>query len=327
MWDMNNYHHLNQNDREMIFLYLGQGKSFRQIGKILHRDHRTIGRELERNEDKEYSPSSAQKLARERRINTKVGKLDDQSLRNYIIRKLGAHWSPEQISGRLKLKVPNLGISTESIYQFIYDKSNKKLGLWEFLRRRHPKRQLFNQRKVKCKNQIPNRVLISERPVEVALRKEMGHWETDNMEGRKMIPGAVSVNVERKSHLTRLAKLNGKKADEKSFSIISQFSGWPDYLIKTITMDNGTENFEHEKVAKTLGCKTYFCNPYHAWEKGTVENTIGLVRQYFPKGTDLSQVKQGDLNWVAWELNNRPRKILGYYTPSEIFNKETGWVT
>lgn len=323
---MKNYHHLALCEREMIFLYQGQGKSTREIGRLLGRNHRTIAREIKRNSHSQYLPSLAQKLACDRRKESKTGKLSDPTLKHYIIGKLGKHWSPEQIAGRLRLKVPSLSISFESIYQFVYAKENRSLKLWDFLRRRHPKRQLFQQRKVKVRS-IPNRVFIENRPLKATLRKEAGHWETDNMEGLKKIPGAVSVNVERKSHLTRLFKLTNKQAEEKSNSLITQFDSWPRNLVKTLTMDNGTENYEHEKVTQALGCKTYFCHPYHAWEKGTVENTIGLVRQYFPKRTDLSGITQADLNWVAWELNNRPRKILGFYTPSEILYKDTGWVT
>lgn len=324
---MKNYHHLSLSERELIFLYSGQEKNGREIAKLLGRHHRTISRELQRNSHSKYFPSLAQQFCEKRRQNRQVGKLSDPALRNYLIAKLGKHWSPEQISGRLKLKVPALSISFESIYQFVYEKENRSLKLWEFLRRRHPKRQLFKQRKVKCKSQIPHRIFLEQRPEKANLRKETGHGETDNMEGLKKIPSAVSVTVDRKNHFTRLFKLKGKQAEEKSNSIILQFANWPRDLIKTLTMDNGLENYEHEKVAKILHCQTFFCHPYHPYEKGTVENTIGLVRQYFPKKTDLSKIAQADLNWVAWELNNRPRKILGFYTPSEILYKDTGWVT
>lgn len=124
-----------------------------------------------------------------------------------------------------------------------------------------------------------------------------------------------------------MARLENKKAEEKSQSMINQFYRWPSPLVKTITMDNGLENHDHEETARILNCQTYFCNAYHAWEKGTVENTIGLVREYIPKKTDLSEIAKADLNWIAWELNNRPRKRLGFLTPSEVFYKETGWGT
>ncbi|MBI5465545.1 IS30 family transposase [Candidatus Gottesmanbacteria bacterium] len=324
---MKNYNHLKQTDRELIFLYRGQGKSYREIARLIGKDYRTIGREILRNNCHGYLPSLAQKLADKRRKQSKVGKFDDPLVRKYVIAKLGRHWSPEQISGRLKLKVPALSISYEGIYQFVYGRENRKLRLWEFLRRRHSKRQLFNQGKVRAKNRIPNRVLISERPLEANLRQEVGHWETDNMEGIKSIPLAVSVNVDRKSGVVKMDKLLNKKAEEKAMSLINQFNKWPSPLIKTLTMDNGLENHNHEKVAYFLNCQTFFCNPYHAWEKGTVENTIGLVRQYVPKGTDLTNITRADLNWIAWELNNRPRKRLGFLTPSEVFYKETGWGT
>lgn len=325
MWDMKNYHHLNQNERELIFLSLGQKKSYRQIADLIGKDQRTIGREIRRNGLEKYSPSLAQDLTNKRRKESKRGKLDDSLVRKYIIGKLSRHWSPEQIAGRLRLKRSDLSVSTESVYQFIYARENKRLRLWEFLRRRHPKRQLFNQRRLKAKNRIPNRVLILERPQEANLRQKVGHWETDNMEGIKTVPDAVSVCVDRKSKLVKIDKLKSKKARNKKNSLINQFNRWPSSLIKTLTMDNGAENYEHEKVARALNCPTFFCNPYHAWEKGTVENTIGLVRQYIPKKTDLSETTKAELNQIAWELNNRPRKTLGFLTPSEVFYRETGW--
>lgn len=334
MWDMENYNHLNQNERELIFLFLGQGKSYREIARLVKKSHQTIGYEITRNSVKnpktkklEYFPSVAQKLTDKRRKETKVGKLDDPLIRKYVIRKLGRHWSPEQISGRLKLKAPHLAVSAEGIYQFIYSRENKRIKLWEFLRRRHSQRQLFNQRRLKAKNRIPNRVLISQRPLEANKRLEIGHWETDNMEGIKSISLAVSVNADRKSGVVKMDTLKNKKAEEKATSLINQFNKWPSRLTKTLTFDNGVENHDHEKVAYVLNCKTFFCHPYHAWEKGTVENTIGLVRQYIPKGTDLTKITKADLNWIAWELNNRPRKRFGFLTPSEVFYQETGWST
>lgn len=332
MWDMKKYNHIDLNEREQIFLYLGQGKKYREIGRILGRDHRAIREEVKRNSKKnsrskvvEYSPSLAQNLAAKRRKESKFGKLDNPVLKNYVIRKLGSHWSPEQISGRLKRKAPNLYVSAIAIYDFIYDKENNRLRLWEFLRHRHPKRQLFNGSRVKAKNSIPNRVFIDKRPQEANLRKEVGHWETDNIEGIKTNTDTISIAVDRKSIFTKMDKLLSQTSEEKSESIIGQFERLPGNVAKTFTMDNGMENTKHEKIARFLGCETYFCNAYHFWEKGTVENTIGLVREYIPKGTDLSKITKAEVSAIAWELNNRPRKKLGFKTPLEVFFKEAGW--
>lgn len=335
MWSMKKYKHLSIKERELIFLYQRQGKSSREIGRLINRDHRTIGRELKRNSEtkkkggKQYSPFEAQALADERRKESKLTtkKLADPVLRKWVIRKLGKGWSPEQIAGRLKLKVPGLSVSHEIIYQFIYARKNRKLRLWELLRRRHPRRQFSGLRKAKKGRPIPGRIFIDQRPEEANLRLVIGHWETDNMEGPRISKACVSVNVDRRSSVVKLGRLKNKEAKEKEESIVNQLGKFPNQLVKTITMDNGKENTYHQRIAKRLGCETYFCNPYHSWEKGSVENMIGLVRQYLPKGTDLAKVTQGELSWVAWQLNHRPRKKLGYYTPSEIFEKETGWGT
>lgn len=333
---MKKYQHLAIGERELIFLYHQQGKSNREIARLIGKDQRTIGRELKRNSESEkkggerqYSPFRAQSLADQRRKDSKlkVKKLTDPALRGWVIRKLGKGWSPEQIAGRLKLKVSDLAVSYETIYQFIYARENRKVRLWELLRRRHSRRQFTGLRKVKRKRLIPGRIFIEQRPEEANLRLVVGHWETDNMEGLRKTPACVSVNVDRRSYVVKLGKLKNKKAEEKENSLVNQLGKLPRRLVRTLTMDNGLENCRHQKVARKLGCQTYFCNPYHSWEKGTVENTIGLVRQYLPKGTNLTEITQGELSWIAWQLNHRPRKKLGYYTPSEIFEKETGWVT
>lgn len=327
---MKQYNHITEYERELIFLYHNQGKSNREIGQLLGRDRRTISRELKRNSTtvtKRYLPSSAQLLATTRRKKSKVSKLDDPALRSFVISKLGSHWSPEQIAGRLRLKAPNSYVSYETIYGFIYHPANKKLKLWEFLRREHPRRELFHGRQTKKLRQIPYRVFISERPEEANLRVTIGHWETDMMEGRRKTGGHVSALCDRKSLFVKLGKVTSKKPEEKHASMISLFRPEERSLVKTITMDNGAENFHHYKVAQALSCKTYFCNPYHAWEKGTVENTIGLVRQYFPKGTDLTEVLQEELTQIAYELNSRPRKKLRFKTPLEVFKSEANWGT
>lgn len=336
MQHMNHYTQLRLEEREQIFFFLSKGKSVREIGRLLQRNHRTIGREIKRNQKGgeittssiNYSPSVAQTQVAARRAGAKKGlrRLDKPFLKHWVIRKLGQGWSPEQIAGRLKLRAPQRYVSHETIYQFIYAKENRQLKLAEFLRRRHQRRQEKHSRSSQ-RVKIPGRIPIQERPLTANQRLEVGHWETDNMEGKRGVGGGVSATVERKCLLTRLSKVASKAASQKEAALERNFAHWPTHLIKTITYDNGTENFSHQNTAKKLKCQTYFCHPYHSWEKGTVENTIGLVREYLPKGMDLSTVTQGDLSWIADQLNQRPRKKLGYYTPSEIFEKETGWVT
>ena len=323
MVDMKNYTHLNTAERELIFLSLGQGKSCREIGQILSRSHTTIQREIKRNGQDEfsnplpgYSPQRAAQAAEQRRKESKAAKLDDLSIRHFVVGKLTRGWSPEQISGRLELKAPNCSISHETIYQFIYAKENKPLRFWEFLRRGHKRRRLFGGRKSQSAKRlsIPNKTLISQRPVEVNQRARIGDFESDLMEGIRSSQGFVSVTVDRKSGFVLLDKLATKEADQRAEAIIDTLGKLPT-ANRTLTLDNGLENYEHEEISRSLGLKTYFCNPYHSWEKGTVENTVGLVRSYLPKKTDLNPVTQSDLNIIAGELNHRPRKRHGFYTP------------
>ncbi len=318
---MKNYTHISTNERELIFLYLGQGKGFREIGSLLGRNDRTIAREVENNGGiTGYSPSKAQKRYEIKRQNSKCNKLDDAFLKDFVVSKLNRGWSPEQIAGRIKLLNPDVAISHETIYKFIYSKDFKDFRYWEFLRRGHTRRQNKHARKAKrCKHlEIPNKINIANRPTDANTRSKIGHWETDLMEGTKKSSKVVNVSVDRKSGYVLLDILKSKEAFPKADSLIKSLK----YLPKSsVTFDNGTENFKHELVSSMTGCKTYFCNAYHAWEKGTVENTIGLVRSYVPKRTSLEDITIADLRSISMELNNRPRKRLGYLTPFEVMCK------
>lgn len=333
---MKNYTHLTQNEREVIFLQLSRGLSWRQVGSLLGRSHTTIAREVKRNtsphpespmEESFYSPAQASLLAARRRGISRKGRLEEEpDLQRFVIRCLGRGWSPEQIAGRLQLKVPERALSHETIYQFVYAKENRPLRLWEFLRRGRCRRQgLFSRKAQTAKRlQIPDRVPIEQRPLEADQRLKVGHFEADLMEGKRSQREAVAVAVDRRTGYLLLDKLESKEADPRAETLIRSLAALH-VVVKTITVDNGTENYHHQRVAAFLRCQIFFCHPYHSWEKGTVENTIGLVRSYLPKKTDLAQVGQADLRGVAWELNHRPRKRLGFYTPAEVVFNETGW--
>ena len=318
---MKNYTQLNINDREMIFKYLSQGKSYRDIARITGRSNKTISREVGSNGGRDkYKPSEAQNRYISKRISSKSKKLDDTFLKDYVVSKLSRGWSPEQIAGRVSFLNPNLSISHETIYKFIYSKGFKDFRYWEFLRRGHIKRQNKHNRKSKrCKHlEIPNKINISMRPEEADIRSKTGHWETDLMEGTKKSSKVVNVLVDRKSGYVLLDNLKNKESYPKAYSLIRSLKYMPK---QTVTFDNGTENYKHELVSAMTGCHTYFCNAYHSWEKGTVENTIGLVRSYIPKGTNLDNISKGELKTIEWELNNRPRKRLCYLTPYEVMFK------
>ncbi len=330
---MKHYNHMTQGEREYIFLQLHQAASSRQIARDLGRNHSTILREIQRNsaprtEDcpSTYSPTAATHLARQRRQDSKRVKLEDPSLQRWVIRNLTCGWSPEQIAGRLKRQAPHAVVSYETIYQFIYSPQQRSLRLWEFLRRGYPHRRAQNGRDLHAakRSLIPHRISIDQRPPEANQRQCVGHFESDLLEGTKTSRAVVSVTVDRRSGYVILDQLPNKQPERRAAGLAHNLGQLP-FPTRTVTLDNGTENFYHARVARHLGCGIFFCHPYHAWEKGTVENTIGLLRAYIPKKTDLSTVTLTDLRTIARELNDRPRKRLAFCTPSEIVYNETGW--
>jgi len=276
--------------------------------------------------EKEYSPVKAHMEAVVLRHKSDHRKLDDPLLQTYVIRKLGDHWSPEQIAGRLKLKGSAITLVHETIYTFLYTSPLNHERLWEFLRRGHKKRERWFDRRVHCAKRaiIAGKIPITQRPEEAQARSKVGHWETDLMEGSRKTHHVVSATTERKSGAIIMDKLISKESAEKCNALIFRMERVPLHIRKTMTFDNGTENTEHRRL-HTIHMDTFFCAPYHSWEKGTVENTIGLVREYLPKGMDLTNVTQQELMTIGTALNDRPRKRLGYKTPNEVLLEEAGW--
>lgn len=333
MRGMEKYNQLTIHEREQIKLLYQQGLSYRAIAGKMGRDHRTVARELIRNSPalgpQAYCPTLAQTHTVKRRSEGRSKKLDDGALRNYVVKRLGKGWSPETIAGRLRRINSQVTICPETIYRFIYDRENRGDRYYEFLRRGHKKRESWFGRKTQTRKRliIPNKANIVLRPEEANNRETVGHLETDLMEGLRKTGGAVSVTVDRKSGLVMLDKLKSKESEERIGTLIQHLTKYPGQMRKTVTMDNGVENTQHERLQRDLGCQTFFCNPYHSWEKGTVENTIGLIRSWIPKKTDLTTINQADLNVIMLELNHRPRKKLGFSTPYEITLQETNWGT
>lgn len=330
---MKGYNHLSQPEREFIFLRHHQGVSSRQIAHELGRNHSTVLREIQRNSSASeqdaplgYSPARAAQRAKQRRQESKYAKLEDLSLQRWVIRHLTRGWSPEQIAGRLKRQAPHAAVSYEAIYQFIYSPQQRSLRLWEFLRRGHPHRRAHNGRDIQTtkRSLIPHRISIEQRPPEANRRQYVGHFESDLLAGTHPSRSVVSVTVDRKSGYVILDKLPNKQPKRRAEGLTQNLGQLP-FPVRTVTLDNGIENMQHERVARHLGCRIFFCHPYRAWEKGTVENTIGLLRSYIPKKTDLNTVTLTDLRTIARELNDRPRKRLAFCTPSEIVYNETGW--
>jgi IS30 family transposase len=314
------YKHLSLREREKLYGWLKAGFSLRETARRLGRDVSTISRELKRNAPPirtgYYLPAKAQVRALKRNIKSRTRlRLKNPEIRSYVLRKLKQDPSPEQIAGRLKDEKSSMGISHEAIYQFIYAEARDFIPL---LARSHRKRLKRWHTKKHRKSHIPQRVPITQRPRIVEARCQFGHWEADTIISRVSLPSLL-VMIERKSRYVKLAWLPQKSADATRTAINRRLSQIPSGLRRTVTYDNGSENVEHLMVNETVGTRSYFCLPFHSWEKGAVENTAGLVRRYFPKKTDFDTISPEQVRRVEWRLNNRPRKCLNFRTPLEVF--------
>jgi IS30 family transposase len=315
------YTHLTLKDRERIALLKATGKSLREIAKGLSRSPSTISRELKRNKfnfhkRKVYFPAQADFKAHKRKIASgKRRRLKNEFIRSYVIENLKDRWSPEIIAGRLKDQFPDHSICHEAIYQFVYEEA---WHLFKFLPRKRKRRRMkFYYRKPQT--DIPGKVPISKRPQQIDNRSEFGHWEADSFVS-KASTVAGHINVERKSRFSQLSKIPRNSSRAVRHTLIAKLEDLPVHARKSITYDNGKENTLHQSINRKLGTQSFFCNPYHSWEKGTVENTIGLIRWFIPKKTDLRTVSRRDLAKIEDWLNNRPRKCLNFKTPNEVFN-------
>lgn len=308
-------------EREMIAVWLAQKVSKREIARRLNRSDSTIRDEITRNSFAgHYVALHAQSKANKRVFDSRWRHpLKNKSVYRYTLKKLRSGWSPEQIAGRLKLKHPDnqyWHIHHETIYRFIYDPHNKEKRLWEYLPRKQKRRKTKHGRKAKrCR--IPDIVSIHQRPNEVEDRQVFGHWEGDSVVG-KWHKSGIHTQVERKTRFLK-AKLIKDFSGNETLRVQQQiFDCLPTEAKKSTTVDNGREFTSH----KQLGLSVFFCDPYSSWQKATNENTNGLIRRYLPKKTDFRRITQQDLDDIVEELNNRPRKCLGYHTPQEAFNKE-----
>lgn len=314
------YTHLTKEERDMIAVLKAKGTTLSDIAREIGRHKSTISRELSRNAPAihkgYYLSHKAQERAKIRwSLTHKRERLKNQEVRKYVEAGLRKGWSPEIIAGRLSIDKHGESISHEAIYQYIYE-ARKELII--YLVRRHKKRMERGHSRKHQKSHIPNRVSISERPDVVDKRERIGDWESDSMVSRQS-KVALNVLADRKSRVTFLNLLSQKTAVETKWVIIQSLIKYPAY---TITYDNGSENTEHEEINKVLDITSYFCKPYHSWEKGTVENTIGLIRRWIPKKTDLAKVSEEEILEIENWLNNRPRKCLSYKTPLEVLEKE-----
>jgi len=316
------YKHLSQEEREIIANLLSGGSSLGDIAKAVGRDKSTISRELNRNsppERRRYVPCRAHARACERKTEAnKHERLKNDLIRQYVRAGLAKGWSPEQISGRIRLDHPGESINHEAIYQYIYHPQNPdRLEMIQLLRRTHKKRKNKSIGRKVRKTTIPNRIPIDARPKSIESRRQYGHWEGDSLISRKS-KAALNTLVERKSRLVLITKLSRKSADETNQAVIDRLKKYPVKGRQTLTLDNGTENAKHEALSARLGIRCYFARPYASWERGTNENANGLIRWYLPKGTDFRKITSAQIARIEFLLNSRPRKCLGYRTPMEV---------
>lgn len=318
------YRHLSATERGQIQALNSQGYSKGKIALALHRDVSTISRELRRNGEGGYEAQRAQRLYVERREACVRGRsLDDPLLRGFVLQKLAEAWTPDQISGRLWLAYPGqprMRISCETIYRNLYEDERLHAFIGN-LRRRHPRRIKRGQRKAQC-HAIPNRISIEQRPLEVERLERYGDWEGDLILGAGQ-QGAVLTLVERKSMFLCGSPLDSKNAQGVADEIIQALGKFPAEWRKTITFDNGSEFAAHQKFATQLGMEVYFAHPYASYERGRIENANGLLRQYLPKNMPLKNLSNEKLQRCIDDLNDRPRKKLGYRTPREVFLENT----
>jgi len=308
--------------RELIAKMHWEGKGLSEIARALDRNKSTISRELKRNASPEYrcyTPCRAQRHSDERRKTaSRRPRLKSKPVRQYVWDKLTLGWSPELIAGRLSLDHPRLSISHEAIYQYVYHpKTSGRDELIACLRRAHRKRKQKCMGRKERKTKIPNRVPIEARPKSAESRRFYGHWEADSLISRKS-PVALNSLTERKSRLLLLTKLKRKGSEETKNAIIRRLYTLPASMRRTLTLDNGTENAQHEEITAEIGIKCYFAHPYASWQRGTNEHINGLVRWYLPKGTDFSKISDEQIAQIESLINNRPRKCLGFKTPLEF---------
>lgn len=321
--------HLTSEERHVLYAYLQENYSLRAIAIKMQRAVSSLSDELKMAGGRQsYDPIVAHFKASMRKWEASSrNPLKNPEVWQYVMQKLEEGLSPDQISKRIRLdhkKDQTMRISHETIYQFVNSKEGRNLNLAKKLRRKKFRKLRKGRMEsfIPKKQKIPNRISIEKRPQVIQDRKRYGDWEADLMEGKRGSRHCLSVQKERKSRYVCLKRVQDKTAEENAGAIISNLCVFPPQLRQTLTYDNGSENTEHQGVNAVLKTSSYFCDPYASWQKGAVENIIGLVREYFPKGTDLSKISDKEIQVVQDKLNNRPRKSLNYLTPNEVISKQ-----
>ncbi|MDD5751875.1 MAG: IS30 family transposase [Candidatus Peribacteraceae bacterium] len=312
------YTHFSQEERCVLTAYLREGLSLRTIAKKLQRSVGGICMEIARSSPdgsrEHYDPYTAHLGSRMKKWDAnRRNPMKEEGLRTFVRKNLLEGWSPEVIAGRLKKDHKKHIVSHETIYQWAY-RENLTMHLPRGKPRRHRRRwRLKASRGTQGLGLVP---AIAERPAIVASRHRFGDWEGDSMLGRRKRGATLSVQGERRSRYVLLTKCKDKSAKETRRAVVRRLSTLKKSLRRTLTLDRGTENAEYRR----FGLPVYFCDPYSSWQKGSVEQVIGLVRRYLPKRMDLASVTPKQLKAIQDRLNNRPRKCLEFRTPAEVLS-------
>lgn len=293
------------------------GCSLRKIGRIMGRSHATISREVRRNglPRAGYKPARADVMAYVRC--DRLRKLERLSaLRDHVHDRLAMGWSPEQIAGRLRLERSQHTISHETIYRYIYCRQMRQHRLCRYLPQAKARRGLRYFKR--HREPLPQRMNIANRPQAVEQRQQFGHWECDLLQFRTQ-RGAVLNVTERTTRFSLLSSLPNKRAASTGLAIVDQMSGLPPQAKRSITFDRGGEFTDHQTMKQSLGVDIWYCDPHSPWQRGTVENTNGILRRDMPRKTDITGYTEKDIATIQHLINSTPRKCLGYKTPEEAF--------
>lgn len=310
------YNRVTKEERILIYRWNQEECGVREIGRRLGRSGSSISRELTRNLGKKgYRPKQAHWKATERAKRPGVRRFTE-AVRLDAEKRLREGWTPEIISGRARLEGREW-VCKETIYKHIYAEAKVGGDLWTRLPRAHRKRRRRCPRQDgRGRGRIPNQRLIDSRPAEVATRRTVGHWEGDLLQGAPRTGNLVTA-VERKTRFTLLARAETKEAEEITAIMCAMFTPMPTAARQGLTLDNGKEFAFHEALSQSTGLDVFFAHPYHAWERGTNENTNGLIRRLYPKGASFAEIGKSDLKRIDRYVNDRPRRCLGWKTPRE----------
>lgn len=323
------YRHFDLDERRKLFRLLGAAMPILAIARELGRHRSTIYREINRNLFRDvrayrgYFPLTAEDSAKRRRQRRRR-LVRDEPLRRHVVDKLACCWSPEQIAGRLRLAGDAARLSHETIYQFVYSPEGRALELHRhLLRARRRRRPRFARKPRGAK--IPSTRTIAQRPTEVGLRQEIGHWEADLLIfSRANGRSNLTTLLERRSRLVRLVPNHDRRSACVIGGIGDTLGTLPRAARRTITFDRGSEFLAYSHLARTHGIEAYFCDPHAPWQKGGVENTNGRLRRHLPGETDLARITPTDLREIELRMNTTPRKCLGFRTPLEAFTAAAG---